>query len=304
MWGWLAVLLARSTPTAEEIDRAVLFVYRTRIAGSRWSRVLTLLRSPLQIWMTMRLLARLPLVEVTTPARQPRPAEFYSPYDGSGLSRIVERLRCALRLPCLRVGQAVLRLPRSGEEYLRGHQRQAVRTNCTRAQALGMSVREVAGEDEGVRLLGRIVHGAQGGEPPLPRARSRGSRRPTQGLRTLAVYDAAGEVLGAASFYRSGPYARLEVLKCVSSEVSSLARYLLHTRLVETLIADGAVVLFADSGITVTPGLHYLHQRVGYEVINVRIRPARPARRQQVAPVRMLPRSRTQRVAARHRRTA
>ena len=302
MWGWFAVPLARSTPTVEQIDRAVSFVYRARLAGSRWSRLLTLLGHPVQIWLTLRLLVRLPLVEVTAPGRRPRPAEFYSPFDGSRASHVVERVRCALRLPCLRLGQAVLRLPRTPEEYLRGRHRQAVRTNCTRAQALGLVVREVAGEAEGVRLLGRIVHGDRYDARRL--ARSRAARQPTKGLRTLAVYDASGQAVGAAAFYRSGRYARLEALKCVSSDRSSVARYLLHTRLVETLIRDGVVVLFADSGITVTPGTHYLQQRVGYEIINVRIRRARPARRLRAAPVRLVRPAAPRRVEARHRRTA
>lgn len=304
MWGWLALPPARSAPTVEEIDRAVSFVYRARLAGSRWSRLVALLRNPVQIWLTLRVLSRLPLVEVTTPVRQTRPVEFCSPFNASRVSRVAGRLRCALRIPCLRVGQAVLRLPRTSEEYLRGRHRQAVRTNCTRARALGMLVSELGGEGEGARLIGRMMLGDEGYERHLAATRSRPWLQPTQGLRTLVVYDAAGAVLGAAAFHRSGPYARLEAIKCVTSELSGVARYLLHTRLVETLIDEGVVVLFADSAITVTPGVHYLQQRVGYDIINVRIRTARPARRVEVVPVRLAPRSRTQRVEARHRRTA
>jgi hypothetical protein len=306
----------RSAPTAEQIDRAVAFVHLTRFVGSRRARLLALLRSPAQAWATLRLLGRLPVVRVETPTRESRPAAFYSRFSGSPLRVLVGRLRCALRLPRVRFGQAVLTLPATIEEYQRGRHRQAVRTNCTRARALGMEVREVPGEGVGPRLIGEIMFGsAEACDEYLASLKGGAAGAPTKGLRTLAVYAATGEVLGAAAYYRAGPYARLEAIKCTAAPEASVARYLLHTTLVEELIADGATMLFADSGISVTPGLHYMHQRLGYEVVNVRIRTARPApaaRRRQparvvwttLAPQPERPARSQARSQARHRRVA
>lgn len=299
--------LDHGAPTAEEIDRAVSFVHLTRFVGSRRARLLTLLRSPVQLWATLRLLMRLPVVAVETPIREPRPAAFYSPFSGSATRRWAGRVGCALRLPQLRLGQAVLSLPATVEEYLGGRHRQAVRTNCTRARELGLYVRDVPGEGVGPRLIVEIMagNGERCGDHLASHERL-GTCAITPGLRTLAVYDAAGDVVGAAAYYRAGRYARLEAIKCVRSEQGSLGRYLVHTTLIETLVAEGAELLFADSGISVTTGLHYLHRRLGYEVVNLRIRTARPARRRR--PVHVAPRLISQpgpsRAQGRHRKVA
>lgn len=295
-------------PTTHDIDRAVEFAYRSRFTGTPRSRLLGLLGTSAEIWHAVRVLLTLPVVDVTTPTRQWRPPAFYSPFCVSrGWRRLAARALFALRRPQVRLGQAVLRLPESFEDYLRGRSRQAVRTNCTRARRLGMVVRPVASEAAGLRMIEAIVYGdsaERAGARDV--SRSVDPRRPTRGLTTLAVHDAGGAVVGVAAYYRSGDFVRLEALKCTASEQGAVARYLLHTGLVELLIADGVRLLLADSGIWVTPGVRYLQQRIGYDVVNLRIRPTSARRPATVRRIASAPRTPTERSRgeARHRRSA
>ncbi|MCW2753779.1 MAG: hypothetical protein JWQ32_1190 [Marmoricola sp.] len=264
---------ARSSPSACEVEQAAGFIYDALLTASPPARVARALRSPGQTWAAARVLASLPAVDVVSASRELRPPMFYSPFEAtSRLRRAGARLTFSLRLPQVRIGRAVLALPDCVEDYLRGRSRQTVRTACTRGRTLGMEVRPVAGEGVGARMIGEIMLGGPEAVEEYLVTAGPAAPVPTPGLRSLAVYSATGEVLGVLCYLQSGEYARLEGIKCVATEGGATARYVLHTSMVEALIHDEVRLLFADSGISISAGIRYLHQRLGYEIVNLRIR--------------------------------
>ncbi|MCW2857352.1 MAG: hypothetical protein JWR52_2967 [Marmoricola sp.] len=263
----------RSSPSACEVEQAAGFVYDSLLTASPRVRVACVFRSPGQTWSAARVLASLPAVDVVSASREFRPPMFYSPFEAtSRLRRIGARLTFSLRVPQVRIGRAVLALPDCVEDYLKGRSRQTVRTACTRGRTLGMEVRPVDGEGVGARMIGEIMLGGPEAVEEFLATAGPAAPEPTPGLKSLAVYSATGEVLGVLCYLQSGEYARLEGIKCVATEDGAIARYVLHTSMVEALIHDEVRLLLADSGISISAGIRYLHQRLGYQIANVRIR--------------------------------
>ena len=265
----------RSSPSCADVEKAADFTYGLMQQIGLVAQLRYVLGSPLRATAALRVLAGLPVLEVRAESGQFRPAEFYSPWEATNLARrIVEWFVVRLRLPHLRLGRALLVLPATFADYVRGRQRQAVRTNCARARALGLIVEPIEDETVAARTIAEIMFGGAAALDTFLEELPADAPGPTPGLRALAVRRPDGEVLGAVAYLNSGETARLEGLKCVPSEDGAVARYLLHTALVERLIDEGVRYLLADSVLGAAPGTRYLQQRCGYQPVNLRIRTA------------------------------
>lgn len=265
------------SPSCADVERAADFTYGLMRQVGLVAQLRYVLGSPLRAVASLRVVAGLPVLEVRAGSGQFRPAEFYSPWEATNLARrTVEWFVVRLRLPHVRLGRALLVLPATFADYLRGRQRQAVRTNCARGRALGLTVEPIADENTAARMIAEIMFGGAEALDRFLEQLPADAPGPTPGLRGLAVRNADGEVLGAVAYLNSGETARLEGLKCVPSEDGAVARYLLHTALVERLIEEGVHYLLADSVLAAAPGTRYLQKRCGYRPVNLRIRTAAP----------------------------
>src|SRR4051794_32948977 len=147
-------------PLGAEIERAARYVQDVRTARSRAAqlRAATSHEGVAAVRAVLQHLPRRPLTFSASPAGEELRTWF----------------RPDRRLPFNRAPIAVLDLPGTPADYLRGRSRQALRTNLTRAAALGLSCVSVPSEDE-VRRGGAAPargRGARGGEA------GRGARPP------------------------------------------------------------------------------------------------------------------------------
>ncbi|RZS87591.1 hypothetical protein EV189_3024 [Motilibacter rhizosphaerae] len=134
---------------------------------------------------------------------------------------------------------AVLELPASVEEYLRGSKRQAVRTNVRRASAAGYEVARRCG---------------------------------TPGHQGLWEVRRAGGVVATATAVLDREVVLLQtLLKDGQAAIPSEVRYLLHTEVVSDLIADGVRFVVVEAVLGMPPGLKYFGARLGYEARRVRL---------------------------------
>lgn len=178
------------------------------------------------------------------------------------------------RAPTLaRAPIALLPLPATEAEYLRGRAKQALRTNVKRAVEGGVHVPALGSADE---LFDCIVELAARRRQPVGEMVPRRSR---EGLvRHFAVaMDGAGEPLALTETIIDGPWAGLAVLVSNGDHAqASFARYLLHLHTVRQLIERhvGQLVV-GGSMLLMAPGVRYFQQRTGF--VPVRLRPIRSA---------------------------
>lgn len=162
-----------------------------------------------------------------------------------------------------RLVQGVLALPSSREDYLRGRSRQAVRTALRRAASDGAScaaVADVEARRAAVRALSDSLDGVgEWGETLFERPFDR----------WWVAYDAGGRPVGFAVVTVDGRAALLQSLVATSSEIRVLA----HTEMVGDLCAAGVGHLAVRDGcaLLMPSGLHYLQQRLGYELAHLRL---------------------------------
>ncbi len=155
--------------------------------------------------------------------------------------------------------RSILRIPRAGAPMLKGRRFRAARTNITRAQLEGISCRELP-----VSERPRVLRELDESEWLLDRT-----------LDSWWVAETAeGSAVGVAVATVDRNWAMLNVL--VAPRYT--ARYLLHTHMVASLRDRGLSYLTtrSRSALALPAGFLYLQARLGYEIANLRVVPARP----------------------------
>jgi hypothetical protein len=161
---------------------------------------------------------------------------------------------------------ACLPLPSDADSYLRGRHRQAVRTNLHRADRIRLTCRPVptdwAVTREALRtgtfasLLGEIEQLEQ----------------PDSAVKSWAVFDPAGQILGRAVALVDERTAVLLLLHGPTDlDVAHQTRYLLHTAVVADLIRRGVRNLIVESILGAPAGLKYFAARLGYRACRIRV---------------------------------
>jgi hypothetical protein len=176
------------------------------------------------------------------------------------------------RLPVDRAPVAVLRLPATNAEYLRGRSRQALRTNVRRATEAGVVCSVVTSPSEISRSVGHLA--------------ARRDQRPGEVLRTgerpgltrvvWVAYDSAGDPVGLSETVLDGSWAGLGALVTASAPGQArILRYLLHAHTVEQLIGQEVTSLtVAGSMLLTSEGTRYFQRRTGFEPVWLRPVPA------------------------------
>ena len=206
---------------------------------------------------SFRVLRALPTYDVVT---SPSP-------QGEWLRALTERRTTGVTRR--RLGVSVLDLPDTIEDYLRGKQRQAVRTNVSRARRTGLTtvaLDDVAAREQaiGVVLAGRRDDPDWYPERLLVRARNGRDEM-------FAVRDAHGTTLALAVITVDTEWANLGwLLSTPGDDRAGDARYLLTVDVNAQLIARGVRHLMVEASLLLGPGLRYFQRRVGFTLANVR----------------------------------
>jgi hypothetical protein len=181
------------------------------------------------------------------------------------------------RLPFNRAPIAVLELPGSQAEYLRGRARQALRTNLTRAAAEGLTCAPVEDAPELHRVAAAI--GARRGTTADGVVRS--DLAPGPHRLFSAAYDAAGDPVALSHTVVDGTWAGLILMvTAVDHAQASLVRYALQAHLAGRLIDQGASTLTVGGSMLLTStGTRYFQRRTGFTPVHLRPAPAPNRRR-------------------------
>jgi hypothetical protein len=163
----------------------------------------------------------------------------------------------------LGIARAVLEIPRSTDDYLRGRRKQAMRTNLRHAAKLGSTVRvaslkEAADLDTERRRRGQRTIAGRPGQALLLICSPDGT------LRGFSVVTVDREWAHLDSFVGLGP--RHEFLA---------ARYLLQLHVVDYVRGRDVRFLHAGSALAVNSSVQYFQYLVGYDPVNVRTGKAR-----------------------------
>ena len=163
---------------------------------------------------------------------------------------------------------AVLRLPDTRAEYLRGRPKQALRTNITRATALGISCAVVTCPAE----IGRVVAHVADRRGQDPAAMVRETVGPALARRVSVAYDADGRPVAISETVVDGDWAGLATLVTVPTEGDGqVLRYLLHAHTVGDLIDSGVRMLTVSGSMLLSSaGTRYFQRRTGYEPVWLR----------------------------------
>jgi hypothetical protein len=168
--------------------------------------------------------------------------------------------------------QAVLTLPDTYAEYLRGHHRQAVRTNLRRASEEGIHCRELGSRAETLAawrevMVARIANAGVG--EGVERALWQLIQRPE--ITNFASYDAGGDCVAAGAVVIDSEVALIRSAVAASHH----ARWCLHAHIVRRL-CDGRVryllVDFDDGSfgaLAYPPNIRYFQRLLGYELAHV-----------------------------------
>lgn len=174
-------------------------------------------------------------------------------------------------LPLDRAPVAVLPLPGSCQEYLRGRSRQALRTNLTRATEAGLVCAGATSAEE-VWSSAQLIAARRG-----QRVQDIVLRRPRPGLlrRFSIAYDLAGDPVGLSETIVDGEWAGLAVLLSSPGHTEAqLVRYLLHAYTVGDLIAAGVSTLVVGGSMLLTSeGTRYFQRRTGFVPVWLRPTP-------------------------------
>jgi hypothetical protein len=176
-------------------------------------------------------------------------------------------------LPFDRAPIAVLDLPATPAEYLRGRSRQALRTNLKRAAALGITCASVPSEHEVRRVADAIATGrGTVGEELVPATEVPGPHR-----RFSAAYDVTGQPLALGQTILDGPQAGLLLMiTAIGHPDARIGRYALHAHLVTDLVEQGASSLVVGGSMLLTgEGTRYFQRRTGFTPVRVDVLPAR-----------------------------
>ncbi|MGY1771529.1 hypothetical protein [Blastococcus sp. SYSU D00813] len=180
------------------------------------------------------------------------------------------------RLPFNRAPVAVLELPGSQAEYLRGRSRQALRTNLTRAAAEGLRCAPV--EDAGE--LHRVAAAVATRRATTPDTLVRPGQLPARDRLWSAAYDATGEPVALCQAVVDEDRAGLVLMvTAVGHAAAPLVRYALHAHLTGRLVDRGVSTLAVGGSMLLTStGTRYFQRRTGFTPVHLRPEPA-PARR-------------------------
>jgi hypothetical protein len=172
---------------------------------------------------------------------------------------------------------AVLALPGEPAEYLRGRQRQALRTNLTKAAAAGVTCAAVADAAEVRRAVAHVAAARQ--QDPATMVPDRAERRVRS--RFTVAFDRTGTPVALAETVLDGAWAGLATLVTAhtgvagfdaDSEARQVVRYQLHSAVVGELIGQGVERLTVAGSMLLTPtGTRYFQRRTGYEPVRLRI---------------------------------
>jgi hypothetical protein len=245
---------------ADAVERAASGVARLRSAGTAAERLRAVGQPDArQALEAVRVLARrLPRVEAPF-SETPAGAELRAWF------------RPGRWLALDRAPVALLRLPATEEEYLRGRPKQALRTNLTAARRAGLRCAQASSAAEVWDALHHIA--ARRGQPPgrmVP-------RRPSGLRRDFGIaWDATGEPVALVETIVDGAWAGLAVLVSASDHPqASLARYLLHAHTVRGLVDQDVQVLVVGGSMLLTqPGVRYFQRRTGFVPVWLRPSPA------------------------------
>ncbi len=165
-------------------------------------------------------------------------------------------------IPTHRIAQGLLIVPSSSEVYLRGHHRQAVRTNLHRARDEGLTCAHLARFAEREAVVNRLA--------PRPDSLERKLLIGRPESAWWAVFDAEGRPIGLAMVSIDSEVAVIWSLKCHGQ----LGRWLLHTEIVSEMAKRGVTCLLAATKTAplLQPGLQYFQRLLGYQVANLRLR--------------------------------
>lgn len=246
-------------PCDAELERAARYVREIRYAPTRAARLRAAasVQGPASVRALLRALPVQPIELSDGPAGQQMRAWF----------------RPERTLPFDRAPIAVLDLPASPAEYLRGRSRQALRTNLKKAAATGISCASLDSAQEVRRVADAIAAGRRTvGEELVPPAEVPGPYR-----RFSAAYDATGEPLALGQTILDGAQAGLLLmLTAIDHPDARIGRYALHTHLITDLIALGATRLVVGGSMLLTgEGTRYFQRRTGFTPVRVEVRAAR-----------------------------
>jgi len=167
-----------------------------------------------------------------------------------------------------RLAWAVLDLPPTGEHYLVGRSRQALRTNLRHARDLGVTSSRVTYETwyEAVNAIMRARDGKPGPDQDEP--------GPKQQVAYYVARDARGTALAFAGVALFGEFAALFdlVSRPDRQPDASWARYQLHTFLALDLGTSGVKHLLAGSSLREPAGNQYFQHLLGYRARNLRVK--------------------------------
>jgi hypothetical protein len=172
------------------------------------------------------------------------------------------------RLPVNRAPIAVLELPGSSAEYLRGRPRQALRTNAARAEADGVRCVPVHDAEE----LHRIAVAIASRRGASPDHVAPDHQRPTRDRLWSVAYDAVGDPVAISQTVVDESRAGLITLMSASGHPAArVTRYALQAHLAARLIEHGVTTLAVGGSMLLTsPGTRYFQRRTGYVPVHVR----------------------------------
>lgn len=243
--------------TDELLDQVARYVQTVRSASGPAARARAVLARPGAAAM-ISLVRSLPTVG--------------TPFSGSAAGRELRSWFGPDRLlPADRVPVAVLGLPATTAEYLRGRSRQALRTNLTGAARAGITAHTVTDEADLQRTCGHIA----------------AARRTTADVFIAphvrlgadsvlcAAHDATGQPLGAAHLIIDGTWAGLDYMVTATDQAGSqLARYVLQAHLAGVLIERGVHSLVVRGSMLLSsPGVRYYQRRTGFQPVRLRLLP-------------------------------
>jgi hypothetical protein len=166
-------------------------------------------------------------------------------------------------IPTHRIAQGMLIVPRSRQVYLRGHSRQAVRTNLHRARDAGLTCAHLARFAEREAVVNLFTAGVTDSwERKLLIGRP--------GCEWWAVFDAEGQPIGLATVSIDSEVALIWALTCRGQS----GRWLLHTEIVSEMAKRGVTCLLVEGRTAplLQPGLQYFQRLLGYQVAHLKLR--------------------------------
>lgn len=259
----MALLAQPFTATSEwscsdDLEAVAAHVAAFRRAPSRSARLRALAPRRSTVAALARVFRSLPVVT----------AEFSATPNGRELA---SWFRPERRAPLDRVPVALLELPASQAEYLRGRPRQALRTNIRHASGVGVTCTVVHDPAHVRRVIDDLAR--RRGQSASQMA----SDRTRDGLRRdfCVAYDSAGEPLGLSESIVDGAWAGIAVMVTASGHADALsARYALHAHTVGRLIEQGvASVVVGGSMLLTSTGTRYFQRRTGFRPVRLRLSP-------------------------------